>query len=146
MIRHNMTSSVMTMSCCAQQKRCFTLIVRRHFELDNSCFSIKFCHPRIVSLKDYDLFRVFFMTDLSLLSISARSFYLLGNNVTSCHCQRTHCHRSNSVDLLIVLIIRNTNDKFWYAHFHTLWLDFTVQMCNIYCVIYTFLQVFFKNI
>lgn len=61
------------------------------------------------------------MTDLSLLSISAISFYLLGNNVTSCHRHCTHCHHSNSVDLLIVLIIRNTDDKSWDAHFHIQW-------------------------
>lgn len=40
--------------------------------------SIKFDHPRAVSVKDSDLFVVFSMTDLSLLSISAISFYLLG--------------------------------------------------------------------
>lgn len=99
-----------------------------------SCFSIQVCHPRIVSLKDYDLFRVFCMTDLSLFAIS---LYLLGNNVPSCHRQHTHCHRSNSAHLLIVLIIRNTDNKSWDAHFHTLWRDFTVQMCNSYCLIIT---------
>lgn len=86
------------------------------------------------------------MTDLSLLSISAISFYLLGNNVTSCHRQRTHCHCSNLVDLLIVLIIRNTDDKSWDAHFHILWQDFTVQMCNIYCLIITHFLYFFLNL
>lgn len=100
-----------------------------------SCFSVKSCHPRIVSLKDFDLFPVVFMTDLSLLSISAISFYLLGNNVASCHRRCTHCHRSNSVDLLIVLIMSNTDDKSWDAYFPNLWQGFTVQMCNIYCLI-----------
>lgn len=85
------------------------------------------------------------MTDLSLLSISAISFYLLGNNVTSCHRQRTHCHCSNLVDLLIILIIRNTDDKSWDAHFHILWQDFTVQMCNIYCLIITHFLYFLKK-
>lgn len=125
------------MSCCTQQKRCFTLIPWRHSEFDHSSFMLfpfSLVNPRIVSFKDCDLFRVVFMTDLSLLSISAISFYLLGNNVTSCHRRCTHCHHSNSVDLLIVLIIRNTDDKSWDANFHLLWQDFIVQMRNIYCL------------
>lgn len=44
----------------------------------------------------------------------------------------THCHRSNSVDLLIVPIISSTDDKSWASCFHFLWQDFIVQMWDIY--------------
>lgn len=57
----------------------------------------------------------------------------------------THCHRSNSVDLLIVLIIRSPDDKSQASRFHFLWQDFIVRLCDIYGLTVTNVFVIFIN-
>lgn len=134
----------MGLSC--RTKTLFTPIVWRHFELGNSAFILfHYRSPPHHVTQDYDLFLVFswltglFWASLRYLSICWVTMFP-AVTVT------THCHRSNSVDLLIVLSIKSTDDKSRASRFHFLCQDVIVWVCGIYGLTVTNIFAIFINL
>lgn len=142
-----MTSSVMTMSCCTQQKRCFTVILQRHFELDNSSFMLfcevffthASCHSKIMTYFEFSswltcLFwaslRYLFIcwgTMSPAVTVTARTVI----TVIQWICSLFSSLGTQMTNLGMHIFISNG--------------DVTAQMCNIYRPNYTFF-VIFKNL
>lgn len=93
---------------------------------------IKFRHPHIVSLKDDNLL-LFLSWTTSLFWTSP--WYIFISRVTllpAVSVNTCDCHRGNSVDMLVLLIIRSTVDK-GHRFFCFCWQDFYYYAILLNC-------------